>query len=129
MSFINYIITYFTEFAQKAEQNYNVNPWIFCILFFGSAIPLYYGYYRIARSALTIKNKKIKRKELDRNELRIGIIIAVLAWMLPYVYMAYFGKLPMNYWLIFIGFVLLMAIFFVKTLKDKISEAKKEVSE
>jgi amino acid transporter len=129
MNFVNYITTYLTEFTKTAEQNYNVNPWIFGILFFGSAIPLYYGYYRIARSALTIKDKKIKRKKLDKKELRIGITISAIAWVLPYVYVALFGKLPTNYWIIFIVFVAVMGIFFIKTLKGKIKEAEKEVSE
>jgi hypothetical protein len=125
MDIINLTIKYVLEFAAKAEADYNVNPWIFCILFFGSAIPLYYGYYRIGRSALKFEDRKLKRKEIDKKELKIGLTFSIIAWWLPYVYVIIFGRLPIEIWLVFYGFVAIMAVFFAKTLKQKISDAKK----
>ncbi len=125
MDIINWAINYIVDFAAKAQADYNVNPWIFSILFFGSAIPLYYGYFRIGRSALKIENKRLKRKKFDKAELKIGLTISIIAWCIPYVYVVIFGKLPFEMWLIFYGFIAIMSIFFVKTLKQKISDAKK----
>ena len=124
MDIINWAINYIVDFAAKAQADYNVNPWIFGILFFGSAIPLYYGYYRIGRSALKFEDRKLKRKELDKKELKIGLTISIAAWWIPYVYVVIFGRLPIELWLVFYGFVLLMGLFFIKTLKQKISDAK-----
>ncbi len=125
MDIISWVINYIVDFAAKAQADYNVNPWIFCILFFGSAIPLYYGYFRIGRSALKFENRKLKRKEIDKAELKIGLTISIAAWWLPYVYVIIFGRLPIEMWLIFYGFIAVMGLFFVKTLKQKISDAKK----
>ena len=72
MDVINSVIKSVIDFADKSEATYHVNPWVFCILFFGSAIPLYYGYYRIARSALKIEHGKLHRKKIDKSELKIG---------------------------------------------------------
>ena len=124
MDIINSVINYVIDFAAKAEADYNVNPWIFCILFFGSAIPLYYGYYRIGRSALKIEDRKLKRKEIDKKKLKIGLTFSIIAWWLPYVYVIIFGRLPIEMWLVFYVFILLMGLFFIRTLKQKISEIK-----
>lgn len=129
MDIINSTVNYIQDFAATSEANYNVNPWIFVILFFGSAIPLYYGYYRIGKSVLKFENKKLVGKKINTAELRLGITISIIAWWIPYVYVIFFGKLPWNLWLIFIIFVLIMGGLFVKTLLDKISKAKKETSE
>lgn len=123
MNIINSAISYLLDFAAKSEANYHVNPWIFCILFFGSALPLYYGYYRIARSALTIENRKLKRKVINHRELKIGIVISVIAWWIPYVYVILFGRLPLEIWVSFYAFVFIMGAFFIKTLIGKIKKA------
>jgi len=123
---INSIVSYLQDFAATSEANYHINPWIFVILFFGSALPLYYGYYRIAKSTLKIENRKVKRKKLDKKELKIGIIISVIAWWIPYVYVIIFGKLPWNLWVIFIAIILVTGLFFIKSLHSKVSKAEKE---
>lgn len=117
-------IAYLLDFSKFVEENYKVNPWLFMILFFGSAAPLYYGYYRIGRSAVKIEDRKIKKKKLDVRELKIGIIIASIAWVLPYVYILFWGELPLKGWLIFAVFVVIMGFFFIHTLRAKIKKAK-----
>lgn len=125
MDIIGSIIKYLQDFAATSEATYHVNPWIFLILFFGSAIPLYFGYFMIAKSALKIEGHKLKRKKIDKRQLRIGIIISVIAWWIPYVYVMAYGKLPLNLWLIFIIFILATGFFFTKTLHSKITKAEK----
>ncbi len=125
MDIINQIITYLSDFANTSESTYHVNPWIFGILFFGSAIPLYFGYFIIAKSALKIEGKKIKRKKLDKKELKIGIAISIVAWWIPYVYVILFGKLPIGMWIIFITILTITGLLFIKTLHNKISKAEK----
>ena len=125
MDIINPVITYIQDFVSKSEATYHVNPWIFGILFFGSALPLYFGYFIIARSALKIEGHKLKRKKIDKRELRIGIIISVIAWWIPYIYVMIYGKLPVNLWLIFFIFILATGFFFIKTLHSKITKAEK----
>ena len=125
MDIIYQIMTYLNDFANTSESTYHVNPWIFLILFFGSALPLYFGYYIIAKSALTIEGHKLKRKKIDKQQLRIGIIISVIAWWIPYFYVMIFGKLPVNLWLIFIIFILATGFLFTKTLHSKITKAEK----
>ena len=129
MDVINAALGYLQDFAVQADTVYHVNPWIFGILFFGSALPLYYGYYRIGRSALKIEDKKIKRKELDKKELKIGIMISSIAWWIPYLYVIFFGKLPVEIWVIFFVFVLAMGVFFVKTLRDRVAKLKNDADE
>lgn len=125
MDAINYAINYILDFAAKSEATYHVNPWIFCILFFGSALPLYYGYYRIARSALKFENRKLKRKDINHRELKIGITISVIAWWIPYIYVIIFGRLPMHVWAMFYVFIAIMGVFFVKNLKSRIAKSEK----
>jgi Mg/Co/Ni transporter MgtE len=71
------------------------------------------------------ENKKLKTKKVDKKELKIGIVISVVAWCIPYLYVIFFGQLPIGLWIIFIVFVLVMGMFFVKKLRDKVSRAKK----
>jgi amino acid transporter len=122
---IGSIIKYLQNFVATSEATYHVNSWIFLILFFGSAIPLYFGYFMIAKSALSIEGRKLKRKKIDKNQLRIGIIVSVIAWWIPYVYVMIYGKLPFNMWLIFIIFILATGFLFIKTLHSKITKAEK----
>jgi fatty acid desaturase len=79
----------------------------------------------IARSALSIEGHKLKRKKIDKRQLRIGIIISVIAWWIPYIYIMVFGKLPFSVWLVFIIFILATGFFFTKTLHSKITKAEK----
>ena len=123
---IDSIIKYLNELAITSQTVYHVNPWVFGCIFLGSAAPLYYGYYRIGKSALTIENRKLKRKKIDKKELKIGIGISVAAWWLPYLYVLFFGKMPLDLWIVFILFVLIMGLFFIKTLIVKIANVKKE---
>lgn len=126
---INSIIEYLVDFAAKSESTYHVNPWLFCCLFFGSALPLYYGYYRIGRSALKIEDQKIKRKKIDKKELKTGLAISIAAWWVPYVYVIFFGQLPVEMWFVFAAFVAVMGFFFIKTLRAKVLEAQKGLKE
>ena len=125
MDIINPVITYVQDFVSKSEATYHVNPWIFGILFFGSALPLYFGYFIIARSALKIEGHKLKRKKIDKRELRIGIIISIFAWWIPYIYVIMFGRLPIEMWFIFILILTITGLLFLKTLRSKISKAEK----
>jgi hypothetical protein len=126
MDIVNSAISAVIGFAAKSEATYHVNPWIFCILFFGSAIPLYYGYYRIGKSALKFEHGKLHRKEIDKTELKIGVVIAIIAWWVPYIYVIIFGKLPFYLWLIFAALVLVTGTFFLMALRKKILNAEKE---
>lgn len=123
---IDSIIKYLNDLAVTSQTVYHVNPWVFGFIFLGSAAPLYYGYYRIGKSALKIENRKLKRKKLDKKELKIGIAISVGAWWLPYLYVIFFGQLPLDLWIVFISFLLIMGVLFIKTLTEKISKAKSE---
>ncbi len=125
MNFVNNLIGQILKFAAESEVKYHVNPWIFCILFFGSAIPLYYGYYRIGRSFIKLEKKKVSRKQVDKRELKIGLTIAIIAWWLPYLYVFIFGRLPAQLMTWFVIFVLVMGVFFVNTLRRKIKPSDK----
>ena len=122
MDIINSTIKYVIDFAATSESTYHVNPWIFCILFFGSAIPLYYGYYRIARSVIHFEKGKFSKKDIDQSGLRTGVIISCVAWLLPYAYVLVFGRLPLNILVIFITFVVVYGVLFMRTLVRKISK-------
>lgn len=126
---IEIIIGKIGTYSVYIEQSYRVNPWIFITLFFGSGVPLYYGYYRIARSAIYIAKGKIKKKKLDRTELKKGLIISIIAFWIPYAYVIFFGKLPLNEWVILILFIVIMGGFFIKTIKSKIDLAKKSIEQ
>lgn len=123
---IELITSHVQNFASFIEQNYQVNPWFFMVLFFGSALPLYYGYYTIGRSAIKIEGHKLKKKKIDTAILKRGIAIASVAWVLPYVYVVFWGKLPVKGWIAFAGFVLVMGIFFIQTLRSKVTSTKKQ---
>ncbi len=125
MDIINSTVKYLQDFVATSEVTYHVNPWIFLILFFGSAVPLYFGYFLIAKSALKIEGQKLKRKKIDKNQLRTGIIVSVVAWWIPYVYVMIYGKLPLSMWLVFIIFILVTGFLFIKTLHSKITRAEK----
>ena len=126
MDIISATVKYLQDFAATSEATYHVNPWIFLILFFGSAIPLYFGFFMIARSVLKFEDHKLKRKKIDKRQLRIGVTVSIIAWWIPYVYVMVFGKLPIKMWFIFIIFILVTGLFFTKTLHSKISKAEKQ---
>lgn len=123
---IESLILYLQDLAVNTQQNYGVNPWIFIPLFFGSAIPLYYGYYRIGKSVVKFEHGKIIKKKLDKAELKKGIVIASAAWVLPYIYVVFWGHLPLKGWLVFATFVAVMGIFFIKRLRFEIKTVKKK---
>lgn len=125
MDIINSFVSAIADFAAKSEAAYHVNPWIFCILFFGSAIPLYFGYFLIGRSFVRFEGRKIVRKKLDKNGLRLGVIVSVIAWWIPYIYVFAFGKLPADLMILFVAFLMLTGVFFIKTLHLKIIAAEK----
>ncbi|MEI6850680.1 MAG: hypothetical protein WCK26_01805 [Candidatus Saccharibacteria bacterium] len=118
---IDAIVGYLQDFAIKSETIYHVNPWIFGILFFGSAVPLYYGYFLIGRSVLKFEKRKFKRKKVDKKELRLGVIISSVSWLLPYAYIILFGRLPLYLFVIFIFIISIIGLMFIKTLKKRIS--------
>lgn len=123
---IELIISHIQNFATFIEQNYHVNPWLFMVLFFGSALPLYFGYYTIGKSAVKIEGHKLKKKKIDTVMLKRGIFIASFAWVLPYVYVVFWGELPTKGWIAFAGFVFVMGIFFIQTLHSKVTDTKKQ---
>lgn len=123
---IETVIAHIQRFVTFVEQNYHVNPWLFMFLFFGSALPLYFGYYTIGRSAIKIDGHKLKKKKVDTAMLKRGIIIASCAWVLPYIYVVFWGKLPTKGWIAFAGFVIVMGILFIQTLHSKVIETKKQ---
>ncbi len=124
MDIINSLVKYLQDFAANSEATYHVNPWIFGILFFGSALPLYYGYYRIGRSVVKYEKRENKKQAFDVKELRTGVTISVVAWMLPYLYVVLVGKLPPYIWLVFLALILITGLLFVRTLKKKISSVQ-----
>lgn len=121
MDLVNSTISWVIDFAAKSESTYHVNPWIFCVLFFGSAIPLYYGYYRIGKSFLKFEDRKIKKKQVNKKELKVGIMISIVSWWIPYLYVIVFGRLSWNYWLIFYTFVLIMGLLFIRSVLKRIN--------
>lgn len=123
---IETIIANIQRFATFTEQNYHVNPWLFMVLFFGSALPLYFGYYTIGRSAIKFDGRKLKKKKVDTAMLKRGIFIAGAAWVLPYIYVVFWGKLPTKGWIAFAVFVVVMGIFFIQTLHSKVTDSKKK---
>jgi hypothetical protein len=121
---VDQIVNYVLDFANKSEAQYHVNPWVFVILFFGSAIPLYFGYFLIGKSALKFEGRKLKRKKIDKRLMKVGIIVSVISWWIPYIYVIIFGKLPLELWLVFYTIILVAGVFFIRTLVKKESELK-----
>lgn len=120
MNIIEKVITYVIDFAYRSQNQYGINPWVFCALFFGSAVPLYYGYYRIAKSALQFEERKLKMKKLDRRGLKLGVVISIISWWIPYVYVIIFGKLTVELWLMLGVFILVIGGSFVVSLRKKV---------
>ena len=120
------IVNYVLDFAGKSESQYHVNPWIFIILFFGSSIPLYFGYFLIAKSALKFEGRRLKRKKINKKLMKIGIGVSIISWWIPYIYVIIFGKLPLELWLGFYTIILITGVFFVRTLIKKESELERE---
>lgn len=121
MDLINSVIVYLQDFIAMSEKTYHVNPLIFCILYFGSAMPLYYGYYRIGRSVIKYEKRENKKQGIDRSELKVGVTISAIAWLIPYMYVILFGKLPLHIWIILIVIIIITGLLLYKTLKSKIS--------
>jgi len=119
---INSVIVYLQNFIAISEKTYHVNPLIFCILYFGSAVPLYYGYYRVGRSIIKYEKRENKSQGIDKKELKVGITISAIAWLIPYMYVILFGKLSLHIWIILIILILATGLLFYKTLKNKISK-------
>lgn len=126
MDLITSAIRYVVDFANKSEATYHVNPWIFCILFFGSALPLYYGYYRIGRSVIAYEKRTDKKQAFDKKEMQTGVMISAVAWTIPYLYVILVGDLPWQFWIILTIIIIITGLLFAKTLKTKISKLLKQ---
>jgi hypothetical protein len=122
----NSIIKYLLEQAATWEATYHVNPWIFGILYFGSTIPLYFGYYLIAMSFVSFKNGKLSKKAIDHSSLWLGIFVSCASWIIPYAYVLIFGRLQSYLLLFFAIFVLVTGALFIRTLMKRISKAEKK---
>ena len=125
MDLINSAIAYLQDFVAMSEKTYHVNPLIFCVLYFGSAVPLYYGYYRIGQSVIKYEKKENKKQGIDRSELKVGVTISAVSWLIPYIYVILFGKLPLHIWIILIILIIITGLLLYKTLKNKITKILK----
>lgn len=101
------------EWFFSLSENYNVNPWVFGILYVGG-IPVFLGV-----AGWTAKRAKKKRPVL----LQAGLLIFLA--VLPYLYVALFGEnLPL--WVY--AAIVIMIGFGVYSVAAKIKKQKREAA-
>lgn len=121
MNFINDLFT-------KAVDVYNVNPYIFIGLFYGSLIFYYPGYFIMLRAGYTQykthkeKNTKFNLDKLLKDERFIkGLVLNRFGWVLPYLYLMLFGKnLPIWVYILIIFWVSITTYFAIVKVHSKI---------
>jgi hypothetical protein len=115
-----------------ATSSYNVDPAIFIFLMLVSIPPYYYGWYGLLREAIDFRKRyKDKHNDLkvtdilrERNFL-LPLAINRGAWVLPYIYVIFWGKnIPLWFWILFFGWIGLSSYLFWNKLKEKITSAK-----
>lgn len=88
----------FIVWLENIEIKYNVNPWIFAGLYFAGVPFFYYFIYRIL-----ICLKKGQTQKIIKWAILLGLVM-----VLPFLYVAIFGRnLPVWFWFVVSGIVLL----------------------
>lgn len=116
------------NFRYLAINTYHVDPGIFVFLMIASIPPYYYGWYGLLRGVLKFrkeyKDKKNNLRPLDiltKNYFIWPLVINRLAWVMPYVYVIFWGEnLPLWFWILFIGWIFLSGYLFWNKVKQKI---------
>lgn len=113
-----------------AVKTYNVNPSIFIFLMLFSIPFYYYGWYGLARGAIKFRKKyKDKANNLQVSDIlkdkkfTLPLFVNRTAWVLPYIYVIFWGRnIPLWFWLLFFGWILLSAYLFWNKLKEKLQK-------
>ena len=104
-----------------AVNRYDIDPLVFIVLVIVTT-PFYYGsLFVIGKVIYKLKSKhKLNNKEiLKHHEFITAFIINQIAWVLPNVYIIFWGKnLPLWLWaLIILNIVLTLSLFYSKIFK------------
>ena len=102
------ILSFMQNWVNNVKVTYNINPYIFAVLYFGCAPSFWYSVYKIIRC---IKNR-------ETGKLLQWIMVNLLSILAPFIYVAIFGRnLPKLFWLavaLFIGFSILSLVRKIK---------------
>lgn len=104
-----------------AVNRYDIDPLVFIVLVIVTT-PFYYGsLFVIGKVIYKLKSKhKLNNKEiLGHHKFIIAFIINQIAWVLPNIYIIFWGKnLPLWLWiLIILNIVLTLSLFYSKIFK------------
>ncbi|MDD3480976.1 MAG: hypothetical protein PHW75_02005 [Patescibacteria group bacterium] len=116
------------NFRYLAINTYHVDPGIFVFLMLASIPPYYYGWYGLLRGVIRFrkeyKDKSNNLKPLDvltRNYFIWPLVINRSAWVMPYIYVIFWGEnLPLWFWILFIGWIFISGYLFWNKIKQKI---------
>lgn len=118
----------FEDLFNKAIDIYNVNPYIFLILYLVSVPIYYYGHVAMIKSGYRYyKDKKKTLKTFgvteflkDKGFIR-GLIINRSAWVMPYIYVMVAGRnLPIWVYLLIIAWLALTSFLVVRKSRQKV---------
>lgn len=94
------------------EKTHGINPYIFAVLYAGGILPFWLCIYKLAKNF-----KEGRIDEAIKWALIFGFVIIV-----PFLYVALFGKnLPSWFWFTVAGILLLSVFSVVRKIKKKIT--------
>ncbi|MHB1324428.1 MAG: hypothetical protein ACYCXZ_08890 [Coriobacteriia bacterium] len=101
----------------QVHADYGVDPRIFFALVVLSMLPFYVA-FAAAVGALARSRREATSPLRERTFLRSATIV-VLAWLLPYLYVAIFGRLPWWGWAGFMAVVAIGALRLALSLRSR----------
>jgi len=105
------ILTTINNWAENIRQTYNVNPYIFGLLYVGCAPFFWFSLYKIVNS--------IRKGQVEK--IVIWAVVLDVATLLPFIYVAIFGKnLPVWFWIIALALVLYSVISLLRNTRSSI---------
>jgi hypothetical protein len=125
---------YLENIRNMAIETYQVDPWIFAIIYI-ITIPVYYlGLFIMIEQGVKFYrvNKKLKKKFqinmlFSHKGFNVGFSILVLGWIIPYIYVLIFGKnIPLLIYLLIFGFFFLSLYLVTRKTHVKIIKKSKE---
>jgi len=95
------------------KLNYNVNPVIFGVLYFGFMPPFWYGFYKLVRS---IKDKRF-------NKIAAWLLVCGFSLIAPFLYVIITGRnVPIWVWITIVCIIAVSIVSLISKLSGRIKQ-------
>ncbi|TLM94739.1 MAG: hypothetical protein FDZ75_05390 [Actinobacteria bacterium] len=115
------------QWADSIRATYHVDPRVFIALVLTTIPPFYVAFAVAVRSALRARRGGIPIWT-DRTFV-VAVPVVVATWLLPYAYVALFGRLPVWGWVVFLALLCVGAVRLAAAMRHRTSNAPEVTDE